>query len=80
MTPTDARADPIVYAVTIDRGGGRRWFGNMQPCAGGHWGAWDAEDTPIEGGVEKMLEDLSALGEEVGTADSCALDGDSWNT
>ena len=65
MTPTDARTDPIVYAAIIDRGGERRWFGNMQPCADGHWGAWDADDTPVEGGVEKMLEDLSAPFEKV---------------
>lgn len=66
MTPTDARTDPIVYAATIDRGGKPRWLGNMQPCADGHWGAWDAEDTPVEGGVKKMLEDLSAPFEKVG--------------
>ncbi len=66
MTPTDARADPIVYAVTIDRGGERRWFGNMQPCAGGLWGAWDADDAPVEGGGEEMFEDLTAFVGKVG--------------
>ena len=66
MTPTDARTDPIVYAATIARGGERRWFGTMQPCADGRWGAWDADDTPVEGGVEKMLEDLTAPVGKVG--------------
>jgi len=66
MTPTDVHTAPIVYAATIDRGGERRWLGNIQPCADGHWSAWDADDNPIEGGVEKMFGDLSAPFEKVG--------------
>ncbi|MDE0101587.1 MAG: hypothetical protein OXN89_04340 [Bryobacterales bacterium] len=75
MTPSDPRADPIVYAVTIDRGGERQWFGNIQPCAGGLWGAWDADDAPVEGGVEQMLEDLSAPFEKVGGREIKVLAG-----
>ena len=66
MTPTDARVDPIVYAATIEPGGEPRWFGHIQPLAGGGWAAWGADDVGVEGGVEEMFDDLTGFGGKVG--------------